>query len=182
MVFKPLSDTRHRHLGGTVRTTTAADDEVMDLPGGVFFSAESIDEPSESLSGLFYKDATDTVRRVRLARDGRFEFASIPASAHFRSIGEVLFVPEVDPRAWAAARDSATRPLPELSTLRPGSFFTALGANENPSSHRRGVYRLGNDGMFRRLLKEAPRGLKWSDAIPSDRIAHFGQRLAVTQD
>ena len=165
-----------------MKTSTAADDEVLDLPGGVFFSAEQTDEPPETVSGLFYKDATDTVRRVRLAKNGRFEFASVPESSHFRSIGEVLFVPEVDPRAWAAARDAATRPLPELSTLRPGSCFTALGANENPSSHRRGVYRLGNDGMFRRLLKEAPRGLKWSDAIPSDRLAHFGQRLAVAQE
>jgi hypothetical protein len=165
-----------------VKTTTASDDEVQDLPGGVFFSGEILVEPPETLPGLFYKDATDTVRRVWLARSGRFEFAPFPASAHFRSVGELLFVPELDPRAWAAARSAATRPLPELSTLRPGSFFTALSANENEASHRRGVYRLGNDGMFRRLLKEAPRGLKWSDAIPSDRFAYFGQRLAVTQE
>jgi hypothetical protein len=182
MVYKPLSDAWNRHLGGASRSVTAADDEVADLPGGVFFSAERDEDAAGSPPGLYYKDATEVVRRVRFTRNGRFEFAALPASGRFRAVVEVLFVPEVDPRAWAAARELATRPLPELSALPPGAFFTGLGASEHPSSQRLGVYRLGNDGMFRRLLKDPTRGLKWSDTIPSNRFGHFGQRLAVHQE
>jgi hypothetical protein len=182
MVFKPLSDVHNRHLGTAVKVNTAADDDIADLPGGVFFSAERTDEPAAGLPCLYYKDATDIVRRVRLAGNGRFQFEPLSESGHFGSLGEVLFVPEVDPRAWAAAKDTATKPLPELAAMPANSCFTALGANENPSSRRRGVYRVGNDGMFRRLLKEPGSGLKWSDAIPSDRFGYFGQHLAVTKE
>jgi hypothetical protein len=182
MTYKPLSDTRHRPLGATVRAVNAAADEVADLPGGVFFSALDEEEPADGLQGLYYKDGTDTVRRVRLARNGQFQFASLPEPASFRSVGEILLVPEVDPRAWAAVKDTAIRPLPELASLRSGSCFTALGANENPASQRRGVYRLGSDGMFRRLLKDPGRGLNWSDTIPINRFGHFSQSLAMHED
>jgi hypothetical protein len=165
-----------------VKIAAADDDEVADLPGGVFFSAERTDESSERAPGLYYKDATDIVRRVRLGRNGRFQFDSLSESEHFRSVSEVLLVPELDPRAWAAAKDTTSRRLPELVALQPGSFFTALGADENPSSQRCGVYRLGNDGMFRRLLKDSARGLTWSDAIPSNRFGYFNRLLTVTAE
>lgn len=182
MGYKPLSDAQNRHLGAEVKTTTAADDEVADLAGGEFFCAERTDDSPESLPGLYYKAAVETVRRVRVARNGGFLFNSLPESASFRTVTEVLSVPEVDPRAWAATKDATTKPLPELTALRPGSFFTAFGAAESPSLQLRGVYRLGNDGMFRRLLKDQNRGPRWSDAIPSDRFGAFGHRLAVSEE
>ena len=182
MVFKPLSDSRHRSLGAAAKTTTQADDDVDDLPVGVFFSAERSDVPSGSEPGLYYKDGTGSVRRVRFGRAGRFGFAALDEGVHFVALGEILVVPEVDPRAWAAAPDAVTKPLPQLATLNAGSFFTALGATEHSSWHRRGVYRLGKDGMIRRLLKDPARGLRWSDAIPGDRFGEFGQRLDVHED
>jgi hypothetical protein len=182
MTYKPLSDAPQRQFGPVVNPTTPADDEVADLPGGVFFSARRDEAPSDASVGLYYKDGTGNVRRVRYVSDGRFAFASLDAAAHFVSVGEVLFVPEVDPRAWSAAREAVRRPLPELLALAPGSFFTALGTTENPSSQRHGVYRLGRDGMFRRLLKDQSKGLNWSSAIPADRFGHFGQALAVSEE
>jgi hypothetical protein len=182
MAFKPLSDARHQHLGPAANPTTPADDEVADLPVGVFFSARRGDDRPASAAGLFYKDGTGHVRRVRFVADGRFLFAALPGAVKFVSVGDVLFVPEVDPRAWTAAREAVARPLPELSGLTPGSFFTALGTTENPSSQRRGVYRLGRDGMFRRLLKDNAKGLTWSSAIPADRFGYFGQPLSISED
>jgi hypothetical protein len=181
MVYRPLSDARHQPLGRVEARTTPADDEVSDLPGGVFFSARRTDDPAGTAAGLYYKDGTGNVRRVRLAQD-RFAFAPLDAAANFASVGEVLFVPEVDPRAWTAGREAVARPLPELVALAPGSFFTALGTTENPSSQRHGVYRLARDGMFRRLLKDHTKGLSWSNAIPADRFGHFGQALTVSQE
>lgn len=183
MVYIPLSDAPDRHLGPAANArATGADDEVYDLPGGVFFTSGRTDDPPGSRPGLYYKDGTDIVRRVRHARAGTFLFAPLSAAAHFTSAVEVLFVPEVDPRSWTAAQDGARKPLPELAALRRGSFFTALAATESHSSSRFGVYRLSSDGMFRRLLKEHARGLKWSDAIPSDRFGHFGQCLAINEE
>lgn len=179
MTYKPLSDARHRPLGATVRAVAAIADEIADLPGGSFFIALDEETPEDGLQGVYYKDGTDTVRRVMLALNGQFQFASLPVTASFRSVGEIVLVPEIDPRTWAAAKDTAIRPLPELASLRPGSCFTALGATENPASQRRGVYRLGSDGMFRRLLKSPDRGLNWSGTIPSNRFGHFGQCLAM---
>jgi len=178
MAFKPLSDARHQPLGAIVLPRTQADDDVADLPEGVFFSATRGDDRPDGAAGLYYKDGTGNVRRVWCASDGRFSFAPVPPS-NFASVSDVLFVPEVDPRAWTAAREAVSRPLPELLKLEPGAFFTALGASESPASQRRGVYRLGRDGMFRRLLKDQPKGLHWSSAIPADRFGDFGQPLAV---
>ena len=182
MVFKPLSDARHHSLGAPPKATTRADDEVEDLPGGVFFSARRSDVPPDAPGGLFYKDGTGSVRRVRFSGQGTFTFAPLEPSGTFASLDEVLFVPEVDPRAWSAVREATSRPLPELHQLPRGSFFTALGTNDNPQSQRHGVYRLGKDGMFRRLLKDQSKGLHWSNAIPADRFGHFGQILAVSQE
>jgi hypothetical protein len=182
MAFTPLSDRRHQPLGVAVRPRSPADDEVADLPEGVFFSASRDDDRPGSAAGLYYKDGTGNVRRVRISGDGRFSFASIAAESSFLSVGDVLFVPEVDPRAWTAAREAVSRPLPELLSLPRGSFFTALGATENAASQRHGVYRLGRDGMIRRLLKDQTKGLHWSSAIPADRFGFFGQSLAVGPD
>ena len=182
MVFKPLSDARHQSLGAPPKATTRADDEVEDLPGGVFFSARRSDTPPDAPEGLFYKDGTGSVRRVRFSGQGTFTFAALDAFGTFASLDEVLFVPEVDPRAWTAVREATSRPLPELQRIARGSFFTALGTNDNPQSQRHGVYRLGKDGMFRRLLKDQSQGLHWSNAIPADRFGHFGQTLAVSEE
>jgi hypothetical protein len=182
MVYKPLSDAPHRQFGPVVNKTTPADDEIADLPGGVFFSARHGDTLDGEPAGLYYKDGTGNVRRVRFSGEGQFMFAPIEAGASFASVGEVLFVPEVDPRAWTAVRESVSRPLRDLLAVKPGSFFTALGTTENPSSQRRGVYRLGRDGMFRRLLKDQSKGLTWSSAIPADRFGHFGQTLTVSEE
>lgn len=181
MVYKPLSDAPQRQFGPAVTKTTAADDEIADLPGGVFFSARRSDSPAAG-AGLFYKDGTGNVRQVRFGGEAQFTFAPLAPAASFDSVGEVLFVPEVDPRAWTAVRESVSRPLSELLALKPGSFFTALGTTETPSSQRQGVYRLGRDGMFRRLLKDQSKGLTWSSAIPADRFGHFGQGLAVSEE
>jgi hypothetical protein len=182
MVYKPLSDAPHRQFGPVVNRTTPADDEIADLPGGVFFSARRSNMLAGAPLGLYYKDGTGNVRRVRFGGEGQFTFAPLEAGTNFVSVGEVLFVPEVDPRAWTAVREAVSRPLSELLAVKPGSFFTALGTTENPSSQRRGVYRLGRDGMFRRLLKDQSKGLTWSSAIPADRFGHFGQTLAISEE
>jgi hypothetical protein len=182
MVYRPLSDARHLSLGAPPKATTRADDEVEDLPGGVFFSARRSGSPPDAPEGLFYKDGTGNVRRVRFGGQGTFTFAALEPAGTFASLGEVLFVPEVDPRAWTAVREATSRPQPELHRLPRGSFFTALGTNDNPQSQRHGVYRLGKDGMFRRLLKDQSQGLHWSNAIPADRFGHFGQTLAVSEE
>lgn len=182
MVYRPLSDISARHLGVKEKTSTPADDEVAELPGGVFFGASRTDEAPGTLPGLYYKDATDIVRRVCYGRDGRFRFDALPESGQFRSIGDVLFVPDLDPRAWATHVDLRSRTRPSMSGIRPGTFFTGLVGTETLAQQRLGVYRLDNDGMFRRLLKERARGLKWSEAIPSDRFVHFGESLAVGDD
>jgi hypothetical protein len=183
MIYKPLSDARHQPLstGTGTKNTTPADEEVDDLPGGVFFSGDRSDKPEGEQTSLFYKDGTGGVRRVRFTRTSRFEFTALAEGTHFVSLGEILVVPEVDPRSWVAAREKVAKPPEQLGTLPAGAFFTALGASEHPSWHRRGVYRLGRDGMLRRLLKDPAQGLKWSDAIPGDRLGDFGQRLAVPE-
>jgi hypothetical protein len=181
MAFTPLSDARHQPLGTAVNRKTGANDEVADLPEGIFFSARRSDDRPGGDAGLYYKDGTGIVRRVRFAADGRFSFAAMTANASFLAVGDVLFVPEVDPRAWSAAREAVSRPLAELLGLSRGAFFTALGTSENPGSQRYGVYRLGRDGMFRRLLKDQPKGLHWSSAIPADRFGYFGQPLDVVE-
>jgi|WetSurMetagenome_2_1015567.scaffolds.fasta_scaffold20314_4 hypothetical protein len=179
MSYTPLSDRRHQPLGSTPRPRTGADDDVSELPEGVFFSGKRTDDRPDRPAGLYYKDGTGNVRRVRLSADGRFAFAPVSAEARFVAIGDVLFVPEVDPRSWSAAREAATKRLPELKALQPGGFFTALGSSENPASQRYGIYRLGRDRVFRRLLKDQPKGLHWSSAIPADRFGYFDQALDV---
>jgi hypothetical protein len=182
MVFKPLGGTHPRHLGSETDTATAADDEVADLPGGIFFSAERNGEAAGGLQGLYYKDARSVVRRVRRARGGGFHFAALAANDRFRAIGKVLFVPDVDPRAWASATEKTTAPPPELFALPPGAVFTALGATESSEWQRQGVYGLDRGGLFRRLLKDVVLGLNWSDPIPADRFGQFGQRLSVDDE
>lgn len=182
MVYKPLSDARHQPLGAAPKPASTGDDEVADLPVGVFFTARQRGGAPDEAEGLFYKDGTGNVRRVRFGGQGTFAFTALDAGAAFASLGEVLFVPEVDPRAWTAARDAARRPEPELLRLARGAFFTALGSTDTPQTQRYGVYRLGKDGMIRRLLKNQSQGLYWSNAIPADRFGHFGQVLSVSED
>jgi hypothetical protein len=179
MVFKPLGSSQGRHLGSATQTVTAGDDEVADLPGGVFFSAERTDEDAAALAGLYYKDGRGVVRRVRLAKTGEFQFVAVASSGNFRAVSDILFVPELDPLAWASATDVAKLPLADLSALARGSVFTALGATESLASERRGVYRVGRDGLFRRLLRDPAHGLHWSDPIPAGRFGHVGGRLGV---
>jgi hypothetical protein len=181
MAYKPLSDARHQPLGSAPARTTPTDDEIDELPGGVFFSARRGDETATATPGMYYKDGTGGVRRVRFTRDSRFEFAPLDPKVRFAGLGEILVVPEVDPRSWVAAREKVAKPPEQLAKLPGGSFFTALAASEHPSWHRRGVYRLGRDGMIRRLLKDPAQGLKWSDVIPGDRLGDFGNCLGVPE-
>jgi hypothetical protein len=182
MAFTPLSDARHQPLGAAPRANATADDDVADLPEGVFFSARTSVEQPNTPVGLYYKDGTGNVRRVRFSSDGKFSFAGVPAGVQFVALDDVLFLPEVDPRAWSAAREAVTKPLPELHSLAQGAFFTALGTSENPGTQRYGVYRLGRDRVYRRLLKDQPKGLHWSSAIPADRFGYFGKIIAVEPD
>ena len=69
MVYKPLSDAPHRQFGPVVNKTTPADDEIADLPGGVFFSARRSNMLAGAPLGLYYKDGTGNVRRVRFGAE-----------------------------------------------------------------------------------------------------------------
>jgi len=181
MAFKPLSDDWNRPLGAGMRPATSAGDEIDSLPPGVFFGGRRSGD-AVTAAGVFYKDGTGNVRRVTLTNQGAFVFAALSDSETFVAVGEELAIPELDPRAWSATRERAGAVLPELASLAPGSFFTALGTAENRASHRCGVYRLGKDGLFRRLLKDARQGLKWSSAISAERFGYFGQLLAVAEE
>lgn len=182
MVYKPLSDARSPHLGATKPLNTSEpNSEVDDLPVGVFFAANRQGDPADCLHGLYYKDGVGAIRRVGYTKTDRFAFLPVKDAADMLRVGTVLFVPEVDPRAWVAAPEVASHRPPELSTIARGGFFTALGVTEHPSSQRFGVYRVGRDGMVRRLLKDSIKGLNWSEAIPFDRFSHFGQQLEVPE-
>jgi hypothetical protein len=180
-MYKPLSNPRHRHLGSDVKSVTDAQDEVADLPGSLFFSGRVQDAESGDPPGLFYKDQTEKIRRVLLTKTGGFRFSAVLEPEEFEALGEVLFVPEVDPRAWSSARDAARQTPEEFGRLKPGDVFTALGSTEDLSSHLRGVYQLGPAGEIRRLLRGNARGLEWSDRIPRDRFGNFGAVLAVLE-
>jgi hypothetical protein len=100
----------------------------------------------------------------------------------FITFGEVLFVPDMDPRAWTAAREAAAGPVSEMPKLEPGTFFSALSLSESLSSNRRGVYRVGEDHLTRRLLKPSGQGLSWSNPIPVAKLVAFGEMLNIKKD
>lgn len=183
-MYKSLGDRQHHHLGNQATASIDAQEEVADLPGSVFFSARVGGDPAARPPGLFYKDPTGSTRRVLITKAGAFQFSPLVDLERFAQFCEILFVPEVDPRAWAAAKDTAKHsPVPvEFAELEPGTFFTALGSTESLSSQRRGVYRLGRAGTIQRLLKDATQGLVWSGSIPKDRFGNFGERLTIDVD
>ena len=180
-IYKPLSAPRHNPLGSKTEVGSDLEEDILDLPGSVFFSGRRPGDPAGGPPSLFYKDQVGAIRRVLFTRGNTFRFSPVLEPDEFSAFGEVLFVPELDPRAWAAAKDGEGEMMPELSSLVSGTFFTALGMTESLASTRRGVYRKMDDGSLRRRLQPATLGLRWSDPIPANRLSAFGEILSVPE-
>ena len=187
MAYKPLSDQRHHPISqaGTASQAGPATEvelDVEDLPGSTFFSGRRDGDRLDGLCSVFYKDQAAATRRVLFDKAGGFRFSPVIEPRQFITFGEVLFVPDMDPRAWTAARDTTAGPVSEMPKLEPGTVFSALSMSESLSSNRRGVYSVGDDRLTRRLLKPAGQGLSWSSPIPVAKLAAFGEVLSVRKD
>ena len=180
-MFKPLGSSSYRPLGSKGPAENEAAERIESLPGSVFFAAWESGADRTRAPGVYYKDRHDILRRLVARAPGGFRYLPAIELEAFAELGTIIFIPELDPRAWAANPEQVGKEIPEIDALPADCFFSALQVGESKDSNRLGVYHLGADGRIRRLLRNFHGGIELSEPVPRDRFEAFGEVVSLQE-